>query len=772
MVQMKNNKGDECGTVHRCRKQKDSLTGIRWSCVQILVTCWLFAGAAVAQTQTGLIDNFASDTALNTALWTSAATDYLKGAALSGEGGHQCFSLTNNFVKPGLSFGSGGMQMSGVNGWQQFTGIQSLNTFALPFTFETTVTAAVANGNPFEVHFVSADGKQMFSIYGDVNPANVPYVGIKVGCQVIYATPNVNVAYTIDINATADGAFGVALRAGSIILTTQTFQLANGPPYGPFYLILGQGEGWPNTGKTENVAVWQSVSLQNSAFPQTATCTSGFPLSVIYGGQNYTECIEGNQSAFNQLAANYQGTRWPPLAAQAYYLQGVVNKTQSLTDIQIVSQTGNAPAPSTKYNIAYATLLWGWEYGHLGVTPSSSLQPYHDLRAKIQAYANGNWWREIAVGATDLDTWFNLMYWINQGVNGIFTLAGSSNLSPAQEQFTQFIGLLNTLSRGQQYATTQLGSSSFQAASGSFSKAGICLPQNYTSAQFAMALADAPVDKVDWVGLATDLISDAIPSPNPNGTVAVDGAALAGSCLMGPIGKAIAGQSPTLAQLSGQEMECLATSAATDVTEFITQEALTQEVLDAGMADLAAQEGTDAVVESAAEQTAATDAVGYYVGQSVSQVFLVLSVADTLNESYNLPMANLVGQSIEEANAALKQFPIFFQQVSGLTNGNLANIVAGPFTTDTDSLLNATLADLYLVNAQYCNSTLPMVGCQKQASVFQVFAQQFARNAGAILSAQLSALQIASSLPNATAANCSASSNANLATQVPKPGRQ
>ena len=87
-----------------------------------------------------------------------------------------------------------GMQMSGVNGWNQFTGIQSLNTFAPPFTFETTVTGTVANGNPFEIYFISADGRQVFSVYGNVNPTNVPYVGIKVGCQVIYATPNANVA--------------------------------------------------------------------------------------------------------------------------------------------------------------------------------------------------------------------------------------------------------------------------------------------------------------------------------------------------------------------------------------------------------------------------------------------------------------------------------------------------------------------------------------------------------------------------------------------------
>ena len=71
-------------------------------------------------------------------------------------------------------------------------------------------------------------------MYGNVNPANVPYVGIKVGCQVIYATPNANVPYTIDISVTADGYSEVALRTGSTILTTKTFQLANGPPTGRF----------------------------------------------------------------------------------------------------------------------------------------------------------------------------------------------------------------------------------------------------------------------------------------------------------------------------------------------------------------------------------------------------------------------------------------------------------------------------------------------------------------------------------------------------------
>ena len=285
--------------------RKSHSLGFVGRCVQFLATCWLFAGAAVAQTQPSLIDNFASDTALNTALWTSVATDYLKSAALSGEGGRQCFSLTNNFVKPNLSFGSGGMQMSGVNGWNQFTGIQSLNTFAPPFTFETTVTGTVANGNPFEIYFMSADGKQMFSMYGDVNPANVPYVGIKIGCHVIYATPNVNVPYTIDISATADGVFGVALRSGSTTLTTQTFQLASGPPYGPFYLILGQGEGWPNTGKTENVAVWQSVALQPTAGSGPSS-SSALPDKLIWVAQAQA-AADGKTAGTITLKWNFSG---------------------------------------------------------------------------------------------------------------------------------------------------------------------------------------------------------------------------------------------------------------------------------------------------------------------------------------------------------------------------------------------------------------------------------------------------------------------------------
>jgi BON domain/Glycosyl hydrolase family 12 len=223
----------------------------------------LFQPATQARAQTQVVsepgvfaDDFSSDTSLNTALWTTQS-DLLKKVAAVGEGGNQCGSLSNNLMRPILSFGPSGMRMSGANGWQQSTGIQSLRTFSPPFTFRTTVAATVANGNPFAIFFVSSDSRQWFSLYGNVNPTNQPYVGIKLGCEVFYAHPALGVPYTIDISAKEDGVFLVSLSSGSVTLATKSLPVGTGP----FYLILGQAEGWPNTEGTQNVAVWRFVSL-------------------------------------------------------------------------------------------------------------------------------------------------------------------------------------------------------------------------------------------------------------------------------------------------------------------------------------------------------------------------------------------------------------------------------------------------------------------------------------------------------------------------------
>jgi hypothetical protein len=91
-------------------------------------------------------DQFANDSGLNAALWTTTSS-LLNHIAAYGEGG--CNG--NTFVPSALSFGPDGMQMTGANQNYQFTGIQSAAVFSPPFTLNAAVTGTIANGCPFEL---------------------------------------------------------------------------------------------------------------------------------------------------------------------------------------------------------------------------------------------------------------------------------------------------------------------------------------------------------------------------------------------------------------------------------------------------------------------------------------------------------------------------------------------------------------------------------------------------------------------------------------------
>jgi PKD repeat protein len=480
-------------------------------------------------------------------------------------------------------------------------------------------------------------------------------------------------------------------------------------------------------------------------------CSNGFSLNMEYGGRLYQQCVEGDQSAFTKLAAEYRGGTWPALAAEAVYLQGVVNGSQKLTNIQIFAQNAQVTNPGTRYQIIYSTLLWGWEYGRLGID-SAFVEPYHSLENEIQKYTQSNSWRELAVGATSWDAWLNPIYWINQGVNTVFAVVGASTKSTSEKQLTEYLSLLNTLSQGYQAsADSQVGAAGTQAAIKDFAKAGICLPPNYTASQFERALARAGTKSVNWDQLAAGLFRDSLGRAPSGALMTIKGVGLGASCLLN-----LAGDSRTLTveEAASVETQCLAKNASERLAKFLLRQTLTQEILDAGMVDLAAQQGTDRAIETAAQQAAAKDAIEFYVNKSLDRVFFVLCVADTLDESYNLPMANMVQHSIDAGNAALQDFPTFFQEISGLSNGSTANIGIAPTTTDNDGLLNGTLAVLYLANAQYCSGTLPAVGCQNQVSSYQANAQAYADRAADILRAQSAAALKTIMLPNTSAPAC------------------
>ncbi len=70
--------------------------------------------------QSLLLDDFTSDTALNTSLWTNQSP--VLDALLT--------NYTSAWMTPKLSFGPGGMQMSGVDAMKEFTGLASAQTFS------------------------------------------------------------------------------------------------------------------------------------------------------------------------------------------------------------------------------------------------------------------------------------------------------------------------------------------------------------------------------------------------------------------------------------------------------------------------------------------------------------------------------------------------------------------------------------------------------------------------------------------------------------------
>jgi hypothetical protein len=224
--------------------------------------------------QTLLLDDFASDTALNTSLWTTQSR--VLGALLA--------NYTSQWVDPTLSFGPGGMQMSGIGAENEFTGLASVQTYSPPLTLAVTVEGIIANGNPFELLLVSSDLSSRMSLSGNLNSANPPYYGIWVnytgsgttfhmGGDLFFSKPTTNVPYTIQLSVDEAGN-GTALLAdtnGDLLCLRTGLSVGTAP----FYAVLAQREGQPNTVGT-NVAVWHRASVVQGARKTTPAghCTS------------------------------------------------------------------------------------------------------------------------------------------------------------------------------------------------------------------------------------------------------------------------------------------------------------------------------------------------------------------------------------------------------------------------------------------------------------------------------------------------------------------
>jgi hypothetical protein len=113
------------------------------------------------------------------------------------------------------------------------------------------------------------------AIFGNINSANCGYYGIwknavndgicALNADLLYRNGTagaVGVPYIIQVSVDATGNLTVSLINNGVTLA----QRAGSGFTGPFYLVLGQGEGAPCTGQSQNVSVWQYVNVTPTTF--------------------------------------------------------------------------------------------------------------------------------------------------------------------------------------------------------------------------------------------------------------------------------------------------------------------------------------------------------------------------------------------------------------------------------------------------------------------------------------------------------------------------
>jgi hypothetical protein len=207
-----------------------------------------------------MADNFTSDNSLNSSLWAANSSILSTLAA-------NITSPSATLETPIFTFDSAGMQMTGVNGTYQFAGVQSLNTFAPPFTVNTTVMGTQSPGNAFAVLLVNSNLNQWLCILGDLIPQTcnqnvwINYTGsgnpLSNNGKSLYGNPSLGVFYTIQISVGTNG-------YASVVLMTNGVTLASGSGLsvgdGPFYVVLGQKEGLPCV-SGPLAATWQTISV-------------------------------------------------------------------------------------------------------------------------------------------------------------------------------------------------------------------------------------------------------------------------------------------------------------------------------------------------------------------------------------------------------------------------------------------------------------------------------------------------------------------------------
>jgi len=255
------------------------------------------AGLSPARADSGsaqaplLQDEFTQDAGLSPDLWQ------VNGVVGTAFGNATCPSCALIPLNP--SFSSEGMEIAQINASYEAGTIQSVQSFAPPFTVTAVVRGTVSNGHPFVFGIASTNSTAGVEITANLDPrdcsnegncadpavcgnsanSGIPpnqcYYGIYARAGTtggkwakspdLNASPSLGVDYTLTIAVNSGGEAQYTVSQAGSVLGSSTAAVGTGP----FYVVLCQSEGAPVPGPGPNQAYWVSASVS-----PTATVTS------------------------------------------------------------------------------------------------------------------------------------------------------------------------------------------------------------------------------------------------------------------------------------------------------------------------------------------------------------------------------------------------------------------------------------------------------------------------------------------------------------------
>jgi len=241
---------------------------------------------------TSFEDDFTSDHFLNQSIWSTYG-EVLNAHLLKAD---------TKFVPVRIAFSSSGMSMAGVDDAYQSTGIQSMNSFSTPLILEAKVMGAIANGSPFALYLVRADGSQYLTVNGNLNTSNGGYYGFWLGYtglgnyagnamrQVLSRAVSLRTWYVIRITVDAGGVGTVLVEdlQGSRVSAANNLDVGSGP----FFVVLAQWEGMPFT-RGPNESVWGKVRISAASIggPLVKAPSCLVDPAVLPAGTPPTRCL-------------------------------------------------------------------------------------------------------------------------------------------------------------------------------------------------------------------------------------------------------------------------------------------------------------------------------------------------------------------------------------------------------------------------------------------------------------------------------------------------